>query len=262
MNLLPRKAYRVRRWPFFYLFPLIIFLMITGFALPAAAQAKLKIRVPEGTSVRATITLQNNCPEPHIFRVSLTEKVEYVRFQEPTEAISIPGSSPKVLGIIFNAANLQNKKSYIGTIQSECTDCVGVAKCSIDRLVVPYQIKVTEPPVPTTQAQLASMYRKILAAELAKSQADVTPDAQEMLDKILEQGAKVAIETGDKKKIEESLENVKKLARALVEYGEKPGERSPGTNFAARRKWNPPFFITIYSVRKAKAAICPLFPFC
>lgn len=262
MNLLPRKAHRVRRWPLFYLFPLSIFLISTGFALPAASQTKLKIRVPDGTSTRATITIQNNCPEPHIFRVSLTEKVEYVRFQERAEAISVPGSSTKKLGIIFNAADLNEKVTYRGTIQSECTDCVAAAKCSINRLVVPYQIKVTEPPVPTTQAQLASRYRKTLANELAKSQAAQTPDAREMLDKILDQGAKVAIETGNKKKIEESFKNVKKLARALVEYGEKPGQRPPGTSFAARSRWNAPVAITPESVRRALATLCPLFPFC
>jgi hypothetical protein len=235
--------------------------MITGFVLPAAAQAKLKIRVPEETSARATITLQNNCAEPHIFRVILTEKVEYVRFQEPAEAISIPAKSTKKLGVIFDATDLQKKKSYSGTIQSECTDCAA-GKCHIDRLVVPYKITVTEPPVPTTQAQLASRYRKILVAELAKSQAAMAPDAREMLYKILEDGAALAIKTGDSKKIKESFKNVEKLAQALVEYGEKQGERPPGTSFAARSRWSAPVVITISSVRKALASVCPLFPFC
>jgi hypothetical protein len=228
--------------------------------MPGKAQEKpgvRRIQVEEGKIKREKFGLQNNCVKPTHWRVK--NNVKHLRFDESTESILVPPKSMKSIGITVDATDLKSRV-YRGDAEVWCLDCEG--PCSQVRSRVPFEIAVVKPPVPTTQAQLASRYREILAAELAKSQAAVAPDAREMLDKILEDGAALAIKTGDSKKIIDSLENVEKLARALVEYGEKQGERPPGTSFAARSRWNAPVFVTIYSVRRAMAAICPLFPFC
>lgn len=256
MNLLPQKAYCARRWPLFCFFALIILFFANMPGKAQEAPGSRRIQVEAGKIKHDSFTIQSKCLKPTHWRVK--NKVKNLRFNEPAKSVLIPPRSIKTIGITINAVKLKSRV-YQGYVEVGCLDCQGT--CGTKRSRVPFEITVVEPQ-PRTQAQLASEYDEILAAELAKSQAAVDPAAQKMLDKILDDGATLAIKTGDTKKIEESFKNVVKLGRALVEYGEKQGERPPGTSFAARRKWNAPVFITIYSVRKALAVICPLFPFC
>jgi hypothetical protein len=256
MNLLPHEADRVSRRAFFSLFPLSIFLLITGFALPGTAQAQLYVRVPEGTSSRATLTLRNRCAEPHTFRVTLKEPAGYIRFEEPAEAILIAGTSKKELGMIFNAATLE-RQVYRGTVQSECVDCGG--KCTIDKVVVPYEMTVTESPEIT---QLAAKYRAQLNDEFTKSGAIVEEDARKKLNAILKEGASELTKSGAKGRVRESYKNLKILAAALIKNAVKRKISSPGTGFGAYPPDDEELVITEKSVGAAMEAICPLFPFC
>ena len=258
MNILPHMAYRVRRGPFVCFFALIILFFTNMPGKAQEAPGSRKIQVEAGKIKHDSFTIRNNCLKATHWRVK--NKVKNLRFDESTKSVLIPPQSTKTMGITVNATKLKSRV-YQGYVEVGCLDCQGT--CATKRSRVPFEITVVQAQAQTqTSAQLAIQYHKILADKLAKSQAAVTPDAQEMLDKILERGAEVAIETGDSEKIKESLKNVEKLARALVEYGEKPGERPPGTSFAARSRWNAPVVITPESIRRALAALCPLFPFC
>jgi hypothetical protein len=232
--------------------------MITGFVLSAAAQAQLQVRVPEGRSAPGSIGLANKCKETHLFRASLKNDAGYIRFKEQADSVRIKPASKKNLDLVFDAAHLE-QGVYRGVVQWECIDCKDKRKCVIPAGEVSYEMTVIELP---EISQLASKYRTLLNEVLNKAGAVMDDDARTEVHGILKQGASLVIKSGAEDRIEESYENVKKFAEALVSNAEKNTQPSAGNSFAARSRWNAPVVITISSVRKALAAVCPLFPFC
>lgn len=126
------------------LLPLGVLLLInnsTPLAANRVAQAGWRVELEEGKTTHSTLTINNRCPEPHIFRVK--HNVKYLHFDQPTNSILIEPSSGKDLGVRFDAKGLKSKV-YRDKVVVECLDCKKARGCHQDRDELLVEMTVTK----------------------------------------------------------------------------------------------------------------------
>lgn len=250
---------RLPRGPFCCILAVCLLFIVTGPSPPATAQNEpvvWRAEAEAGKTDRESFPMRNPCVQPHRFSVKISAK--YLRFDVPTDSVLIAGGSIQSLGVLIDATGLKSQ-IYRSKIEIACLDCKPDKTCSLKTKEVKVELNVI---ASRAQSQLASEYQSLLNAELVRLNARVAPNAQPLLDEIIKHGASVFVETGDDTRKEEAFNNLKKFAEALVKYGEKMPEPPPGKSFTTRSRENEPVLITKKSVQKARAGVCPLFPFC
>lgn len=94
----------------------------------------------EGKSSPWPLTLNNDCPHPHLFRVK--NKTKYLRFAQSTDSILVGAKSTKVLRGQFDATGFKSKK-YRDKLVVECLDCQ--KGCTQDRKEFLVEMTVIKP---------------------------------------------------------------------------------------------------------------------
>ena len=102
-------------------------------------QAGLRVQIEEGKSARATITINNRCSAPHLFRIKSNAK--FLRIEQPTDSVLIQAGSNKQLGVRFEATGLKSKV-YRSKVVVECLDCKKEPGCNQDRDELPVEMVV------------------------------------------------------------------------------------------------------------------------
>ncbi|HEX8174155.1 MAG TPA: family 16 glycosylhydrolase [Pyrinomonadaceae bacterium] len=109
-------------------------------------QGDWRVEVEEGKSARSTITINNRCSAPHLFRIKSNDK--FLQFEQPTDSVLIEAGSSKQLGVRLSAIGLKSKQ-YRGKVVVECIDCKKEHGCnqaleelSVEMVVKPYQIAI------------------------------------------------------------------------------------------------------------------------
>lgn len=147
MKRFSHQVYHLRRLAVFIL-ALSFLLLVSSLKLSVAQKASRagwRVEVEEGKSTRSTLTINNRCSEPHLFRIK--NSVKYLRFEQPTESVLIAASSNKRLGARFDAAGLKSKV-YRSKVVVECLDCKKESKCTQDRDEVPIELTVIKSATP------------------------------------------------------------------------------------------------------------------
>lgn len=253
---LPHRLHRAR-WPFCCILAFFLLFLIIEFHSQATAQKKMpEWRAEAGTTERASFFVENRCVQPHRFRVKIN--VKYLHFDEPADSVLVAGGSTRTLPVLIDATGLKSQV-YRSKFETECLDCKQEKNCTLRRTDVMVELNVIES---RAKSELAAKYQARLKAELVRLHASVAPNAQPLLDEIVKHGASVFVDTGDDTRKEESFNNLEKFAETLVKYGEKIPKPPLGNSFVTRSRQNEPVLITKKSVQKARAGVCPLFPFC
>src|SRR3954471_11214322 len=105
------------------------------------SQAGWRVQIEEGQTTRSTLTINNRCSEPHLFRVE--SKVKALSFEQLTDSVLIAPASNKQLGARFDATGLK-PKLYKGKVVVTCLDCKKTM-CTQDRDEVSVELTVTKP---------------------------------------------------------------------------------------------------------------------
>lgn len=141
------KANRARRLATFSFFALSILLIVSSLRLAAAdkmAQAGWRVEIEEGKSKRSTLTINNRCSTPHLFRIK--SGVKYLHFEQPTDSVLIDANSSKQLEVRFDATGLRSK-TYRGKVIIDCLDCKQGPGCKQDRDELAVEMIVIKPSV-------------------------------------------------------------------------------------------------------------------
>lgn len=116
------------------------FLLGKNGAGASAVQAGWRVQLEEGQTTRATLTINNRCSEPHLFRIE--SKLKGLSFEQPTNSVLIAAASSKQLGARFDATGLKSKV-HTGKVVVECLDCKK-SRCTQDRDEVKVELTVTK----------------------------------------------------------------------------------------------------------------------
>lgn len=132
MKLLSPKAQSLRRLSIFFLTSTLLLIVVSS--RPSAAddvtQEGWRVEIEEGKSTRSTLTINNRCSSPHLFRIKSSAK--FLRFEQPTDSIQIQAKSNKQIGAQFEATGLK-VKVYRSKVTVECLDCKKEPGCKQDR---------------------------------------------------------------------------------------------------------------------------------
>jgi carboxypeptidase family protein len=143
MKLLSPKAHPLRLLSIFF-FTSTLLLIVSG-SPPSAAddvtQEGWRVEIEEGQSTRATLTINNRCTSPHLFRIKSSAK--FLRFEQPTDSIQIQAKSNKQIGAQFEATGL-TVKVYRSKVTVECLDCKKEPGCNQDRDELPVEMIVVK----------------------------------------------------------------------------------------------------------------------
>jgi beta-glucanase (GH16 family) len=123
--------------------------------MPSAAfgitQDGWRVEVEEGKSARSTLTINNRCSAPHLFRIK--SEAGFLRFEQATDSVLIEAGSSKRLVVRLDAAGLKGK-THRGKVVVECIDCKKEPGCNQNRDELPVEMivigprPIATPPVP------------------------------------------------------------------------------------------------------------------
>jgi hypothetical protein len=104
-----------------------------------SAQSGFNFEIGEGKQIRKSMRLNNNCSEPHQFRIK--NKNKYLSFEQSIDSILVGAKSSVALTLSFNATGLK-KKTYSDKIEVECIDCKKQESCKQNRDEVAIRMSV------------------------------------------------------------------------------------------------------------------------
>jgi hypothetical protein len=117
-------------------------------AVQKDAQAGWRVEIEEGKTARSTLAISNRCSTLHHF--SIDSKIEYLRFELPTNSFPIGAASTAQLGVVFDATGLK-----LGIrrdkLTVKCLDCKKEKGCAQDKDELPVEVTVTMPAVPNQE---------------------------------------------------------------------------------------------------------------
>jgi len=140
------QSTRQRRCPTLLIFFSLSILFLTirpdMIAEDTAAQAGWRLEVEEGKTARSAVSINNRCSQPHTFRIK--DKIKYLRFERPTEAVLIGPAATEQLGVVFDSTGLKSKV-YRDKLVVECLDCKKEKGCNQDRDELSVEMSVIKP---------------------------------------------------------------------------------------------------------------------
>jgi len=120
--------------------------LFTISSIPSAAQkaapAGWRVELEEGKTARSSLTINNRCSAPHLFRVR--HKIKYLRFEQATDSILVGANSSTAIRALFDSTGLKSKQ-YRDKVIVECLDCKKEKTCHQDRDELAVELTVTKP---------------------------------------------------------------------------------------------------------------------
>lgn len=116
------------------------------------AQVGWRVEIEEGKSKPSTLTINNRCSAPHLFRIKTG--VKYIHFDQQTDSVRIGATASNQLEVRFDATGLKSK-TYKGKVIIECLDCKQEPGCKQDRDELAVEMVVIKPTKPTDEGSFA-----------------------------------------------------------------------------------------------------------
>jgi len=135
--------------------------------------ATVHVGAEEGEIKLATITINNQCPEAHRFRIK--NDIKYLNFEQPADAVLVGAGSSEQLRVIFDATGLASR-FYSDKLTVECLDCKRGEGCTPKNNPVPIEMIVSKSTASKEQYRLAAHPLSSLAIQSSAYDIGIIPE--------------------------------------------------------------------------------------